>query len=307
MNLSFVSFGCHNLTAGSSRQRSMRLVSCALDLGITRFDVAPSYGMGTAERMLGDALGPHRNDSRLEITSKFGRTPERYGTFKSWLREPYRWARQWNSGGRELGHVVKPVVIAASNPIDAVDLIGPRKAAERSLSALRVERLGTFLTHEAVASIRRAPVLEELAMLQRHGLAVRTGFSGEIESVLAMVLANGGSAEVAQVSILDLRTLPMVGERRGFNLSHLAQRLLDNESLRRSLANELGRACFGTALSASLTWAHTEFPKGVFLVNASTPARLTSLLTPVLEDKLVGWANVNTSAMLAIATRGNAV
>ena len=51
-----VGFGCGRLVGRDGLRESTRLVETALDLGIRHFDVAPSYGMGTAEEVLGLVL-----------------------------------------------------------------------------------------------------------------------------------------------------------------------------------------------------------------------------------------------------------
>jgi len=47
--------------AGMSRDHANRLVAHAIARGVNYFDVAPSYGDGSAEEMLGAALGSHRD------------------------------------------------------------------------------------------------------------------------------------------------------------------------------------------------------------------------------------------------------
>src|SRR5262245_21817575 len=83
-----LSFGCHNITGGSSLGHSIRLIHCAIDHGITNFDVAPSYGLGAAERVLGQAL---QRKSVVEVTTKFGIEPKQFGAILAWGREPYKW------------------------------------------------------------------------------------------------------------------------------------------------------------------------------------------------------------------------
>ena len=67
---SAIGFGCASLSAGSSRRHSIALVHAAYDAGIRHFDVAPPYGMGTAEDILGEALKSCRND--VTIATKVG-------------------------------------------------------------------------------------------------------------------------------------------------------------------------------------------------------------------------------------------
>lgn len=51
-------------------QELVDAVHCALDMGITFFDTADTYGLGQAELTLGKALGSHRQE--VVIGSKFG-------------------------------------------------------------------------------------------------------------------------------------------------------------------------------------------------------------------------------------------
>lgn len=73
--LSAVGFGCWATGGGSvwndSRdEESIRTIRRALELGVNLFDVAPVYGFGHAERILGQALKGRRDE--VLIASKFG-------------------------------------------------------------------------------------------------------------------------------------------------------------------------------------------------------------------------------------------
>jgi len=73
--ISAIGFGCW-ATGGSSAWNnsddaaSVRAIRKAIDLGVNFFDVAPIYGAGHAETVLGDALGPDRQ--KVLIASKVG-------------------------------------------------------------------------------------------------------------------------------------------------------------------------------------------------------------------------------------------
>ena len=49
--------GCGHLTGGASTAESRRLLEHAKDGGIGHFDPAPSYGIGTAEDVVGQVFG----------------------------------------------------------------------------------------------------------------------------------------------------------------------------------------------------------------------------------------------------------
>jgi aryl-alcohol dehydrogenase-like predicted oxidoreductase len=60
VDLPVVGFGAFGLTADRTQDECNLAVARAVAAGATYFDVAPAYGNGTAERLLGPALAPHR-------------------------------------------------------------------------------------------------------------------------------------------------------------------------------------------------------------------------------------------------------
>jgi len=67
---SAIGFGGAVLGGGLDRRKSLKLIDAALDAGIRHFDVAPAYGLGLAEDILGEALAPHRDI--VSIATKVG-------------------------------------------------------------------------------------------------------------------------------------------------------------------------------------------------------------------------------------------
>jgi len=61
--------GCGHLTGGASTAESRRLLEHARASGIRHFDTAPSYGIGTAEDVVGQVLS---DDRAVAITAKIG-------------------------------------------------------------------------------------------------------------------------------------------------------------------------------------------------------------------------------------------
>ena len=75
MQISAIGFGCWGISGedvwnGTTDAKSIRAVQVAVDLGINFFDVAPIYGMGHAETVLGRALKGNRDN--VIIASKCG-------------------------------------------------------------------------------------------------------------------------------------------------------------------------------------------------------------------------------------------
>ena len=72
---SVVGYGCWGISGGdvwnsTTDQDSIRAVRAAVDGGVTFFDVAPVYGFGHAETILGKALGNRR--SNVLVATKCG-------------------------------------------------------------------------------------------------------------------------------------------------------------------------------------------------------------------------------------------
>lgn len=102
---SSVGFGCWGISGGASWNgstdaESMRTVRTAVDVGITFFDVAPVYGFGHAEEVLGAALGGRR-DSVL-IASKCGLVWDDKGAVRNDL-SPESITREIDESLRRLG------------------------------------------------------------------------------------------------------------------------------------------------------------------------------------------------------------
>lgn len=71
LRVSTVGLGCNNLGGRLDERGSVEVIERALELGVTFFDTADSYGHeGGSERVLGGALGTRRKD--VVIATKFG-------------------------------------------------------------------------------------------------------------------------------------------------------------------------------------------------------------------------------------------
>lgn len=73
--ISAIGIGCWNMGGdwdGGSEEKSIRIIHEAIDLGINFFDVAPVYGWGVSETILGKALRQDGLRERVLIASKGG-------------------------------------------------------------------------------------------------------------------------------------------------------------------------------------------------------------------------------------------
>ncbi len=76
LEVSALGLGCMSMSSGygpaASKQEMIKLIRTAVDLGVTLFDTAESYGPFTNEELVGEALAPVRD--RVVIATKFGFT-----------------------------------------------------------------------------------------------------------------------------------------------------------------------------------------------------------------------------------------
>jgi aryl-alcohol dehydrogenase-like predicted oxidoreductase len=114
LDVSALGFGCMGISFGygpeTSRQDGIAVIRAAFEGGVTFFDTAEAYGPFTNEEIVGEALGPVRD--QVVIATKFG--------FKF-------------EGGRQAGLDSRPAHI--------------REVAEASLKRLRTDRIDLFYQH----------------------------------------------------------------------------------------------------------------------------------------------------------------
>jgi aryl-alcohol dehydrogenase-like predicted oxidoreductase len=114
-----------------------RLVGLALDAGVNLFDTANTYGLGESERMLGRALGTHRDE--VLLATKFGFT---YGGV--------------NDGGLTARHAIA--------------------SAEASLKRLQTDWIDLLQLHKPDPLTPLDETLSALDQLVRRGLVRHVGF-----------------------------------------------------------------------------------------------------------------------------------
>jgi D-threo-aldose 1-dehydrogenase len=143
-----IGFGGSRLAGGLSKRHSLTLLETAFDAGIRHFDVAPYYGFGAAESVLGTFLARHRGE--ITVTTKYGIA--RPGAASGFLLQLAR-------------SIVKPMVVSLpgirARMVLATQKIKPRpvsysaedmsRSLETSLRTLRCERIDIFLLHEVEA------------------------------------------------------------------------------------------------------------------------------------------------------------
>ena len=136
-------FGCGSLGSEIGYRDSCALIEAAYEAGFRHFDVAPPYGNGMAERILGDVLAPVRQ--HITLVSKAGIAHPQNAALLRALRQlalPVR--RAWPSLWRRAAGTARRV--AAPRGQFAVDTV--RASLDESLRRLRTDYLDALLLHE---------------------------------------------------------------------------------------------------------------------------------------------------------------
>jgi len=186
-------FGCSGLMGALSRRESLALLSAAWDAGVRHFDVAPLYGHGEAERILGSFLAGRRDEAT--IVTKFGIEPTGNSRFREIARAVARPLLRKAS-------VLRPRSVGNTSNALVREPFDPRLAElslARSLRALQTDRIDVLLLHEAEAQL--LPDDGVLAFLQssvRKGLIGAFGIGGDSGKAADMFQSRPGYCPVVQ-------------------------------------------------------------------------------------------------------------
>jgi aryl-alcohol dehydrogenase-like predicted oxidoreductase len=159
--------GCgrlHHLHRASERERLLRT---ALEGGLTRFDVAPSYGNGLAERALGEALRGAR--ARARVNTKAG-IPIRIYPALADRAFPLLRAADVLAGSSRRAYRRRDFRPAAL-----------QGSLEQSLRRLGLDAVDTFFLHEPIEPFAAAPwseIADAMDRLVASGKARSWGIAG---------------------------------------------------------------------------------------------------------------------------------
>jgi len=161
---SVLGFGCAPIMGSVGGNKAKRALDCAIDNGITHFDIARSYGYGEAEKFVGRHLKAKRKD--IIIASKAGIK----ANFKAKLMGPIKPIIRYGLSKLKKNTPAAPAPLQETNntaqiadsfhyriTLNASEL---RKSLEESLKALGTDYLDYFFIHEPFHMLEN---IEELA------------------------------------------------------------------------------------------------------------------------------------------------
>jgi Aldo/keto reductase family len=180
-NVSAIGFGCASLGSRISPSGGRRAVEMALEYGVTWFDVAPSYGDGQAEELLGSCLRSQRD--RVVICTKVGIARPSLPVSKRLLRPLVR--------------TVVSSIPAARSVVRRAHRLPPRSAIDpdlieasvlQSLRSLRTDYVDVLALHEPTpeeAADKR--IFDVLERLLESGVIRAISVAGRPDSIIASV------------------------------------------------------------------------------------------------------------------------
>jgi aryl-alcohol dehydrogenase-like predicted oxidoreductase len=297
-------FGCAYLVGGFESAQNLRLVRAAYDSGIRHFDVAPLYGLGSAEDVLGRALRGNRSD--VTVATKVGIARPTSSAVRSLIRVASGPLRQVI---RNLRATRSTERAAEAPPITDFSPEAVSASLDESLRRLQTDYVDVLLLHE----VRLADVTEALlATLQRRrqqGACRTLGLATEPEDIAAIAQAHPGVFDVFQCrwSALDWRQPLPSGARllithrsllRAFDplrrwiAADASARLRLQAATAQDVSDEriLSRLLLGAALAAN--------PNGIVLVASRRRKRIVDNAS-VADDEAIIAAGARLAEALA--------
>jgi hypothetical protein len=283
--------GCGTLGSNVTYQDSCALVESAYDSGFRHFDVAPPYGDGYAEGILGDVLLSVRDS--VTITTKAG-LPRPQGASplrairRSLLPLRRRFPALWG-GAASIRHRAP---LMPQGVFDVDDIVA---SVEESLTSLRTDHVDFLLLHEVQPPDITDELLEALAHLRTDGRLRSIGLGTSVEASVQILRERPACLDMIQVSHYWGAFGPtLAGEH--LVLTHGCIRaglgIIESPEFRRvamaagSLA-ELNRLLSDPRKAPELLIAAgvEACPGGMVLVSSSNPARLRHLAEVAKSDQ----------------------
>ncbi len=179
---SAVGFGCASLLGATASTASRRAIDLAIGLGVTHFDLAPSYGYGAAEAFVGRHTQGRRDG--LVLVTKFGIEARAGARILAPLKPMVRAFRRSCAGRRCNGGAVMPNMGRFFNRRVEFTPANMRRSLEKSLSRLRTDRVDLLLLHEPQAEVEQVEALAAMAgLLKGEGKILAWGLSAQYEEL----------------------------------------------------------------------------------------------------------------------------
>jgi predicted oxidoreductase len=188
-----VGFGCASLGSRVSETAGLSALNRAYDAGVRWYDIAPSYGDGEAEIILGKFLDGRRGE--LSVCTKVGILPPKASLSRRLLRPAMRTALTVAPGLRQIIRRHRPD--ALKPPLDAASIL---PSLETSLRRLGTDYVDVLALHGSSSDeVVRDDILNVLEGVLESGKARRISIASSGEAAVAGLKASS-IYSVAQVA-----------------------------------------------------------------------------------------------------------
>ena len=180
-SVSAIGFGCASLGSRVDARRGREALARAYDAGVSWFDVAPSYGDGHAEVLLGDFLAGKR--SQVILCTKVGILPGRVSL-------PMRVAKPALQRAIAMLPGLRKRLVKLRPPAQRVELNGSfiESSIVESMRRLKTDYVDVLALHEArLEDVKRDDVLQALDNIVKKGYARTICSAGDLSVSLAAV------------------------------------------------------------------------------------------------------------------------
>jgi aryl-alcohol dehydrogenase-like predicted oxidoreductase len=192
-NVSVLGFGCASLGSRISAAPGLKALELAFDRGVTWYDVAPPYGDGQAEALVGSFLKRRRDE--VVICTKVGIPRPQISLVKKLVRPAARWAVKAIPDLR--GYIAKGRAPNARPPIDPAII---RSSVETSLRLLKTDHIDVLALHEpTIEDCTNPQIREALAGIVQSGYARAISIAGTTDAIAAGA-ASSNIFQVAQLA-----------------------------------------------------------------------------------------------------------
>jgi diketogulonate reductase-like aldo/keto reductase len=177
---SVLGFGCSRLLGPKSVDEALGLLETAYDSGIRHFDVAPAYGSGDAEGVLGRFIEGRREE--VTVTTKFGIQPRPAVAKRRILLGVARRLMKTSPGvHRFLGRQGAKLVKRGGFTVEEAS-----RSLETSLRQLRTDYVDLFLLHDCDLEDCSPELLEFLSSVVTAGKIRTFGVGTSVESAASI-------------------------------------------------------------------------------------------------------------------------
>jgi D-threo-aldose 1-dehydrogenase len=187
-------FGCSNLSGGLNYRKSCALLEAAFESGFRYFDVAPAYGHGQAERIVGDVL--HSVRDQIEIVTKVGIARPKAAPAMQVARALLSPVKRmmpglWSRGAKQVRKTLAPAGCFEPAYVAAT--------VEESLRYLRTDRVDALLLHEALPTDVTPALMDALDALAARKTFGALGLGTSLEATVQIIAARPGRFPLLQV------------------------------------------------------------------------------------------------------------